>query len=93
MPYVTEKWKYKYQQCLERLSYRLVEDTFGGRENNGVVVYVIYLLLKRIYGREASNFEVKSNALKVLESAKLEYFRRVMAPYEDKKIIENGDVT
>jgi hypothetical protein len=27
-----------------------------------------------------------------LEGAKLEFYRRVAAPYEDKKILENGDV-
>lgn len=27
-----------------------------------------------------------------LEGAKLEFYRRVAVPYEDKKIIENGDV-
>jgi len=90
LPYVTDKWKYKYQRCLVHLASRLIEDTMGGKENTGVVVYVVYLLLKRIYGE--GNFEVRSNALKVLESAKLEYYRRVIAPYEDKKIRINGDV-
>jgi hypothetical protein len=28
----------------------------------------------------------------VLECAKLEIYRRIAAPYEDKKIVENGDV-
>ncbi len=28
----------------------------------------------------------------VLECCKLEFYRRAAAPYEDKKIIENGDV-
>lgn len=28
----------------------------------------------------------------VLESAKLELYRRMLSPYEDKKIAENGDV-
>ena len=93
MPHVAEKWKYKYQKCLENLAFRLVEDTGGGRENNGVVVYAIYLLIKRIYGGEASDFEVKSNALKVLEAAKVEFCRRVLAPYEDEKIRINGEVT
>lgn len=31
-------------------------------------------------------------AIGVLECAKLELYRRIAAPYEDKKIIENGDV-
>ena len=28
----------------------------------------------------------------VLECSKLELYRRIAAPYEDKKIVENGDV-
>ena len=61
-----------------------------GHTNSGHVVYVIYKILKRLYGD--GRFETRSDALKILESAKLEYYRRVMAPYEDSKIEENGDV-
>ena len=32
------------------------------------------------------------NVIGVLECAKLELYRRVLAPYEDVKIAENGDV-
>ena len=28
----------------------------------------------------------------VLESVKLEFYRRMVTPYEDKKLMENGDV-
>lgn len=92
MPYVQHLWRLRYQKDLEKVISKLVEDTFGGRENNGVVVYIIYSIIKKIYGRDASNFEVKSNALKVLRATELEFYRRVMAPYEDKKIQENGDI-
>ena len=39
-------------------------------------------------------FDIKNlNAIiGALECAKLELYRRVAAPYEDDKIIENGDV-
>lgn len=32
------------------------------------------------------------NVIGVLECAKIELYRRVLAPYEDQKIAENGDV-
>jgi hypothetical protein len=54
------------------------------------MVYAIYRIIIDIYAY--GNFEIKSNALKVLESAKLEYYRKVMGPYENLKIAENGDV-
>jgi len=92
MPYITtdNKIAIQVQGGFSRLLSCLVNNTKKGKKNNGWVVYVIYRILKEVYGE--GNFEVKSNALKVLESAKLEYYRRIMAPYEDKKIKENGDV-
>lgn len=55
------------------------------------MAYVIYKLIKHQYGNSAS-WEHMSNGLKVLEDVKLEYYRRVIAPYSDKKIEQNGDV-
>lgn len=33
-----------------------------------------------------------NSGIGALEAAKLEFYRRVVAPYEDKKIFDNGDV-
>lgn len=38
------------------------------------------------------NYAIINNVIGAMESAKLEFYRRVAAPYEDKKIQENGDV-
>lgn len=91
MPYVAMKWRVRaLSNGMPQLIEFLKKNTKEGKENNGLVVYVIYKMLCVVYGE--GRFEVKSNALKVLESAKLEYYRRIMGPYEDLKIIENGDV-
>ena len=37
-------------------------------------------------------YSVYNDIIGALECAKLEMYRRMVAPYEDKKIIENGDV-
>jgi len=39
-----------------------------------------------------TSFQVLSEAVSALECAKLELYRRMVAPYEDKKCAENGDV-
>ena len=57
----------------------------------GDVVYVLYRLLKKLYG-DTRNFYTKAQALAVLESTRAEYYRRVLAPYEDEKIEQNGDI-
>jgi len=90
MPYIDRKTREAIDPLLEDLFRFLPDLTERGTKNSGCVVYVIYKMVKLVYGD--GNFEVKSNALKVLESAKLEYYRRVMAPYEDGKIREYGDV-
>ena len=96
MPYIWKPAKemvdywLKNSNNLDEFVERLVQMTGGGSEQSGVIVYVIFKILRRVYG--GGDFEVRSNALKVLESAKLEYYRRVMMAYEDEKIAENGDV-
>jgi hypothetical protein len=86
MPYIKEEKRKLYLQSLTDLASKLQ----GQNTESGDVVYCVYWLLKQLYGD--GNFDVRSDALKVLEAAKLEYYRRIMAPYEDGKIRENGDV-
>lgn len=38
------------------------------------------------------SYQTINDIIGALESAKLEFYRRVVAPYEDTKINENGDV-
>ena len=40
----------------------------------------------------AINFEKRGDVVLALECAKLEFYRRVLAPYEDRKCKDNGDV-
>lgn len=38
------------------------------------------------------NYQVINDIIGALECSKIEFYRRVASPYEDKKIKENGDV-
>lgn len=40
----------------------------------------------------AGNYQTINDILGALEGAKLEFYRRIVVPYEDKKIKENSDV-
>lgn len=57
---------------------------------NPMVAYVFYKILMDLFTN--LNWDYKSDALKVLEDVKLEFYRRVLAPHADKKIIKNGDI-
>lgn len=56
----------------------------------GVLNYTITTLVNRLYQDDSySNF---NDIVGVLECVKLEFYRRRVAPYENQKAFENGDV-
>lgn len=61
---------------------------------SGDFTYVIYALAKTMvkyqHGRD---YDYLSKIIGCMECAKTEFYRRIVAPYEDQKIKENGDVT
>lgn len=59
-------------------------------ETVGDYTYIVYKLLsKAVYKKKYYKYAL---VLGVLESAKIEFYRRQIAKYENKKIKENGDV-
>lgn len=57
----------------------------------GELNFVVTSTLLRYLGYNAGYADF-NEVIGVLECAKLEMYRRMVAPYEDKKIEENGDV-
>jgi len=57
----------------------------------GALNYIITQLIRKFLGTQP-NYEKYNAAIGVLECAKLELYRRMVAPYEDTKMQENGDV-
>ena len=58
----------------------------------GELNYLITGLCSHWFQTHGANYQAINDVLGALEGAKLEFYRRVAAPYEDKKIKENGDV-
>lgn len=59
----------------------------------GAWTYTFYRLMHELTGRAGRvDYSAIATTLGVVESAKLEFYRRAAAPYEDLKIKENGDV-
>lgn len=57
----------------------------------GDLNYAITRLIVR-YLSGSYSYERYNDVIGVLECAKLELYRRMVAPYEDRKMKENGDV-
>jgi hypothetical protein len=79
MPYITKK---------ER------EDLLNGApiQTAGQLNYCITKMIKDYLSNKKFNYQVINDVVGALDGAKVEFQRRVVAPYEDKKITENGDV-
>lgn len=87
MPYIKAGNRNKYEKILEELVKIL--KTLPPEEIDGELNYIVTKILKEIY--PLRYFHI-NKAVGVLECIKLEYYRRVAAPYEDSKIQESGDV-
>jgi hypothetical protein len=57
----------------------------------GELNYCITKLIHSYWDR-FKNYQGANDVMGALEGAKLEFYRRKVAPYEDRKITENGDV-
>ena len=61
-------------------------------ENAGELNYVLTRVIKDYLDQFGKSYRTMNDIVGALESAKVEFQRRIVAPYEDKKIDENGDV-
>lgn len=81
MPYIKKEGRKKIDAALEGLA--------GLGPGDAAYLFtkasLIFLEGRRDYAGYAQ-------AIGVLETVKMELYRRALAPYEDKKIAENGDV-
>jgi hypothetical protein len=59
---------------------------------SGELNYCITELLLSYLGRSAGDYSAMNEIMGALECAKQEFYRRVMVPYENAKMEQNGDV-
>jgi hypothetical protein len=92
MPYIKQSDRELFEDYLDNLSHNV---NYGGDESvvAGRCNYVITSFLKRVYSsKEKLSYRDYNEIIGILESAKLEFYRRSVVPYENEKIEENGDV-
>jgi hypothetical protein len=58
----------------------------------GELNYAITLLLLDFITKHGKSYQTFNDITGAIENCKLEFYRRVVAPYEDIKIQDNGDV-
>lgn len=79
MPYISERGR------------QFLQETGDYPTSPGELNYLITKLVDFYLSKEV-NYTSINEVIGVLECAKLELYRRIAAPYEDKKLAQNGDV-
>ena len=87
MPYIPKDKRTEIDKALNPLIEQLKQ--LPVEEQDGALNYSVTKILKRMYEPSYFNY---NRAMGVLSNIKEEYYRREVAPYEDKKIQQNGDV-
>ncbi len=86
MPYIED------QKKRERIN-KIVEDLTDLTETNGDLNYAITRLFHEETMIRGLCYDTLNSLMGVLECVKSEFYRKVVAPYEEKKRIENGGVS
>ena len=80
MPYITQKQREEI--CLNG----------GNPTNAGELNYCFTMLAIEYLKEKGESYQTINDIVGALEGAKAEFQRRIVAPYEDRKIWMNGDV-
>ncbi len=88
MPYILKERRKEIDEDLVHLLFNLQEYEF----NEGDMNYVMSVICKHALRQHGCCYANLNMIVGVLESAKAEFIRREMAPYEDGKIELNGDI-
>jgi hypothetical protein len=87
MPYIPREERIELDALIDELISKL--KTAPTERLDGRLNYVISRLLNGLY--QPSYFQY-NRAVGVLASVMMEFYRRRVAPYEDRKITEHGDI-
>ena len=60
--------------------------------NAGQFNYALNQVISIYIDQNEFNYQTCNDIIGAMECAKMELYRRLLAPYEDKKILQNGDV-
>lgn len=87
MPYVKPDYRQELAKIFEGIDfYRFLPEEPGGLN------YLLSILINAYVEKHGVNYAALNEVVGALEAAKLEFYRRIVVPYEDAKIEENGDM-
>lgn len=88
MPYITQLTREIIDPFLENVLALMADGCSEGDLN-----YIITSIVHRWIEKQGLKYKNLNAAVGILDCAKMELYRMVAAPYEDKKISENGHIS
>jgi hypothetical protein len=85
MPYIKNEQRNKFSKVFDELAVCTPQDA-------GELNFLVTVICQRYLHLKGMKYQNINDCIGALEGAQLELYRRIAAPYEDKKIEENGDV-
>jgi hypothetical protein len=87
MPYIKKEQRPKIDELVNPLIEHI--KSLPIEEQDGSINYAVTKVIKHVYPQKYFHF---NRALGVISAISLELYRKIIGPYEDKKIDENGEV-
>jgi len=84
MPYIKQEDRLKFNSNLQKLSEQI--------DTDGELNYCITKLLHLFIDKHGKNYKNLARCIGALNCVELEFYRKVVSPYEEQKIKENGDI-
>ncbi len=93
MPYISKEEREQHDPCINNLFTNL--NTMDNDRISGHLNYILFRLAKLLCNEQSGgkhNYARMAVVSSALSEAQAEFRRRIMAPYEDEKIKQNGDI-
>ncbi|HCJ11644.1 MAG: hypothetical protein A2Y14_04980 [Verrucomicrobia bacterium GWF2_51_19] len=88
MPYIKPEDRAHYDSIVDALTHKLIEHG----ANAGDINYCFSRMLWNIFDKKGGRYAHANEIMGAVACIQAEFYRRKVAPYEDLKIGENGDV-
>jgi len=88
MPYIKPEDRRRFWPTLVVLE----DEVMNHGLSNGDLNFLMTAIANFYMTKHGISYNTLSDVIKAFECAKLEFYRRKVAPYEDQKILANGDV-
>lgn len=89
MPYILNKHRCSFDDDIKSIANNVRD--ISNELRPGVINYIFSKMLKEIYG-ECESYRFHNEVIGILESAKMEWYRRYTSKYEELCIDRNGDI-